>query len=76
MANPFYQVVNQRINPIINGSRIRDRFYHRIVNNVVKQFCLLHLEWDFTIHFSVSSVYHNMLTGLIKQMMSREQIKR
>ena len=61
MANPFYQIVKQRINPIVKpyGFRIRDRFYHRIINNVVQQFCLLHLERDFTIRFNISSVYDN-----------------
>lgn len=59
MANPFYQIVKQRINPIVKpfGFRIRDRFYHRIINNVVQQFCLLHLARDFTIRFHISSVY-------------------
>jgi hypothetical protein len=59
MANPFYQIVKQKINPIVKpfGFRIRGRFYHRIINNVVQQFCLLHLERDFTIRFSISSIY-------------------
>ncbi len=61
MANPFYQIVKQRINPIVKpfGFHIRDRFYQRIINNVVQQFCLLHLGRDFTIRFSISSVYDN-----------------
>ena len=59
MANSFYQIVKQRINPIVKpfGFRIRDRFYHRIINNVVQQFCLLHLARDFTIRFHIFSVY-------------------
>jgi hypothetical protein len=61
MANPFYQIVKQRINPIVKpyGFRVRDRFYHRIINNVVQQFCLFYRYRDFTIRFCISSVYND-----------------
>lgn len=59
MAILFYKTVKQRINPIVKplGFRTHSRFYHRIVNNVVQQFCLFHRGGDFTIRFCLSSVY-------------------
>ena len=59
MSVLFYSIAKQAITPIVKPLefRCRGRFYHRIIDNVVQQFCLLWLNHDFTIRFNISSVY-------------------
>ena len=59
MSVLFYSIAKQAITPIVKPLefRCRGRFYYRIIDNVVQQFCLLWLNHDFTIRFNISSVY-------------------
>lgn len=59
MSALFYSVAKQAITPIVKplGFRCQGRFYYRIIDNVVQQFCLLWRNHDFTIRFNISSVY-------------------
>lgn len=60
-ASDFYKAVKSALDPMVKplGFRSRDRFYYRIVNDVVQQFCLLYRNLDFTIRFDVVSVYED-----------------
>lgn len=59
MSTLFYGMAKQAIMPIVKplGFRCQGRFYSRIINDVVQQFCLLWHNHDFTIRFCISSVY-------------------
>ena len=59
MSILFYPTAKRAIAPVVKplGFRCQGRFYHRIVGNVVQQFCLLWRNHDFTIRFHISSVY-------------------
>ena len=61
MLSPFYGVVKKRIEPIIKplGFHSYRRYYYRIVNDVVQQFCPLWLYHDFTIRFLLRSLYQD-----------------
>ena len=58
-ASDFYKAVKPALDLVVRplGFRSRDRFYYRIVNDVVQQFCLLYRNLDFTLRFDVASVY-------------------
>lgn len=55
----FYSTAKRAIAPIVKplGFRSQGRFYYRIIDNVVQQFCLLWRNHDFTVRFHISSVY-------------------
>ena len=59
MSTLFYSTTKRALAPIVKplGFRCKGRFYHRIIDNVVQQFCLLWLKHDFTIRFHISSVF-------------------
>lgn len=59
MSTLFYSTTKRALAPIVKplGFRCKGRFYHRIIDNVVQQFCLLWLNHDFTIRFHISSVF-------------------
>lgn len=59
MSALFYSIAKQAITPIVKplGFRCQGRFYYRIIDNVVQQFCLLWRNHDFTMRFNISSVY-------------------
>lgn len=61
MSSPFYNVVKKQIEPIIKplGFRSYRRYYYRIINDVVQQFCPLWLYHDFTIRFVLRSLYQD-----------------
>lgn len=58
-ASEFYKAAKAAIDPMVKplGFRRRGRFYYRIVNDIVQQFCLFWLRFDFTVRFRVTSVY-------------------
>ena len=65
--NPFYQITKKQIKPIVAplGFRCRNRFFYRIINNVVQQFCLLWLQRNYTIRFHISNVYNDNENGFL-----------
>ena len=58
-ASEFYKAAKAAIDPMVKplGFRRCGRFYYRIVNDIVQQFCLFWLRFDFTVRFRVTSVY-------------------
>lgn len=61
MPDPFRPIAKNTIHPLAKAAGFRNRgnYYYRIVNDVVQQFCLLHLRMGFTIRFHISSVYND-----------------
>lgn len=60
MRNPIYRITHEQFAPLaepLGFHCIEHRYYYRIVNDVVQQFCLLWLGRECTIRFSLSSVY-------------------
>lgn len=61
VGNPFYSVVRNQIEPAVKplGFRHDGRYYYRIIQDVVQQFCPLWLHHDFTIRFTLRSLYQS-----------------
>ena len=60
MSNPIYAATHAQFMPLVQplGFRcIENRYYYRIVGDVVQQFCVLCLHRQCTIRFCMSSVY-------------------
>ena len=60
MNNPIYAATHAQFVPLVQplGFRcIGNRYYYRIVGDVVQQFCVLCLHRQCTIRFGMSSVY-------------------
>ncbi|MBQ8143682.1 MAG: hypothetical protein IJ452_06395 [Butyricicoccus sp.] len=69
MPDSFRSIAKNTIHPIAKAAGFHNRgnYYYRIVNDVVQQFCLLHLRIGFTIRFHISSIYnenHRKAEGL------------
>lgn len=61
MQNAFYSAVIKQIEPQVAplGFRHDRQYYYRIVQDVVQQFCPLWLHHDFTIRFTLRSLYQD-----------------
>lgn len=61
MLSSFYSVVKKQIGPMVRplGFRCHSRYYYRIIQDVVQQFCPLCLSHNVTIRFAVHSVYED-----------------
>lgn len=61
MQNAFYSAVRKQIEPQVAplGFRHDRQYYYRIVQDVVQQFCPLWLHHDFTIRFTLRSLYQD-----------------
>lgn len=61
MQNAFYSAVRKQIEPQVAplGFCLDRQYYYRIVQDVVQQFCPLWLHHDFTVRFTLRSLYQD-----------------